>query len=232
MTTPTFPTFVPAEIPLELARLTLAHAIDADGRAQRAIAGAAGMRPNVLSMMRTGAMPIPLDRVPALARELALDETTFSLQVLRDTNDAWWCQIAPILVCNQYEAAMLEVNRIRRRRAGLTSATPLPEAKPAAVIAAALEVGAKSATAVAADTAVERNVISLMKAGEMAVPMERARGLARALGLEDEVVFLHQVLREVKPELYAALRPRLAADRLEAGLLLVSRRQEVALTAA
>ena len=56
----------------------LAHQLDASGKSRNDIAREAGFeRPNVLSMMRTGAMKIPLTAAPGLARALGIDPAAF-----------------------------------------------------------------------------------------------------------------------------------------------------------
>jgi transcriptional regulator with XRE-family HTH domain len=222
----------PGTIPRELARMTLTKAIANCGRSQRAVARAVGLKPNMLSMICNGRVPLPLEHVSALARELAVDECAFSLQAVRDTNAVLFRELWPILVLDRFEAAVLEVNRIRRRRAGLTSTEEVPATTPADVVQAALSVKAKTLVAIGREIDVAANVVSMMKTGEMAVPIDRARALARSLEVKDEIIFLHQVLRAARPAFYDAIKSRLAADRLEAGLLLVSRRQQLEAVAA
>ena len=56
----------------------LARAIDASGLSQREIARRSGLRkPNMISMMRTGGSPVPLARIPELARVLDVDVEAF-----------------------------------------------------------------------------------------------------------------------------------------------------------
>lgn len=63
----------------------LARAIEFSGRTQREIAAEAGFpKPNVISMMKWGDMPIPLDRAPALARACRVDPAYFLRLVLEE----------------------------------------------------------------------------------------------------------------------------------------------------
>ena len=56
----------------------LARAIDASGLSQKEIARRCGFRKsNMISMMRTGGSPVPLARIPELARVLSVDVETF-----------------------------------------------------------------------------------------------------------------------------------------------------------
>ena len=53
----------------------IADAIDASGKTQREIAEEVGFpRGNVISMLRSGEMRLPIERAPALARALGIDE--------------------------------------------------------------------------------------------------------------------------------------------------------------
>ncbi|MCE0506404.1 helix-turn-helix transcriptional regulator [Roseivivax sp. GX 12232] len=53
----------------------IAEAVDASGKTQREIAEEVGFpRQNVISMLRSGEMRLPVDRAPALARVLGIDE--------------------------------------------------------------------------------------------------------------------------------------------------------------
>ena len=63
----------------------LARAIEFSGRTQREIAADAGFpRPNVISMMKRGDMPIPLERAPALARACRVDPAYFLRLILEE----------------------------------------------------------------------------------------------------------------------------------------------------
>jgi transcriptional regulator with XRE-family HTH domain len=54
--------------------LLLGNLIDASGKTQRQIATEIGYRkPNVISMMKQGQMPVPLEKVPALAKALNVE---------------------------------------------------------------------------------------------------------------------------------------------------------------
>ena len=56
----------------------LTRAIAFSGKSQRDIAREAGFeRPNVISMMRSGEMKVPLDRVPSLAEACLVDPAYF-----------------------------------------------------------------------------------------------------------------------------------------------------------
>jgi transcriptional regulator with XRE-family HTH domain len=70
-------------VPTVAERLT--HAINASPLTQREIASRAGFpRSNVISMMKSGEMKIPLDRLPGLARALDLDPAAFLGHALRE----------------------------------------------------------------------------------------------------------------------------------------------------
>lgn len=63
----------------------LATAIDDSGLTQREIADRVGFKnPNVLSMIKQGLTRVPLDRIPALAQTLGLDQATFLLLAIEE----------------------------------------------------------------------------------------------------------------------------------------------------
>ncbi len=63
----------------------LAKAIEASELTQREIADRAGFqRANVISMLKSGEMRVPLERIPALARTLGMDERTFLLAAIEE----------------------------------------------------------------------------------------------------------------------------------------------------
>jgi len=75
----------------------LANAVNKSGLTQRDIADQVGFKhPNMITMMKQGLTRVPLDRIPALAKALGLDQASFLLvaieeyhheiyEVLRDT---------------------------------------------------------------------------------------------------------------------------------------------------
>ncbi len=63
----------------------LREALDASPLTQREIATLAGFaRSNVISMMKSGEMKVPLDRLPGLARALGIDPAEFLSLALRE----------------------------------------------------------------------------------------------------------------------------------------------------
>ena len=63
----------------------LAKAIEASDLTQREIADRAGFQQaNVISMLKTGEMRVPLNRIPALARTLGMDERAFLLVAIEE----------------------------------------------------------------------------------------------------------------------------------------------------
>jgi len=72
-------------MPFSVTANMLAKAIEASDLTQREIADRAGFRQaNVISMLKTGEMRVPLDRIPALARTLGMDERTFLLAAIEE----------------------------------------------------------------------------------------------------------------------------------------------------
>jgi len=63
----------------------LAKAIDESGLTQREIADRVGFKhANIITMMKQGLTRVPLDRIPALAQMLGLDQTTFLLVAIEE----------------------------------------------------------------------------------------------------------------------------------------------------
>lgn len=63
----------------------LERAIAVSGRSQKEIAGLSGFpRPNVISMMKSGEMKVPIERVPALARACDTDPVKFVLIAMHE----------------------------------------------------------------------------------------------------------------------------------------------------
>ena len=63
----------------------LAEALDRSYKTQREIAGDAGFAsPNILSMMKTGETRIPLNRIPALAQALGMNEQEFLMLAIQE----------------------------------------------------------------------------------------------------------------------------------------------------
>ncbi|WP_339951087.1 helix-turn-helix transcriptional regulator [uncultured Albimonas sp.] len=88
----------------------------------------------------------------------------------------------------------------------MTSAAP-PTVQ--AAFAAMLEKSGKTQKAIAEEVGLERrNVISMMKTGEMEVPIERAPALARACGA-DPAAFTRLVVQEHMPEVWETLEREL-----------------------
>ena len=64
---------------------TFAAMIENSGKTQKAIALEVGFgRRNVISMMKTGDMKVPIDRAPALARACGADPAAFTRLVLAE----------------------------------------------------------------------------------------------------------------------------------------------------
>ncbi len=63
----------------------LAKAIDESGLTQRNIADRVGFKhPNMIAMMKQGLTRVPLDRIPALAQAVGLDQTKFLLVAIEE----------------------------------------------------------------------------------------------------------------------------------------------------
>lgn len=63
----------------------LTKAIEASKLTQREIAERVGFRhPNILSMLKTGETRVPLDRIPALAQTLGIDQAEFLLIAIEE----------------------------------------------------------------------------------------------------------------------------------------------------
>ena len=65
--------------------IKLSRAIDKSGLTQREIAERAGFRhANMISMMKQGLTRVPLNRIPALARTLGMNEQDFLLTAIQE----------------------------------------------------------------------------------------------------------------------------------------------------
>ena len=65
--------------------IRLRRAIDASDLTQREVADRAGFHhANVISMMKSGDMMVPLDRIPALAQALGMDEQEFLIGAIAE----------------------------------------------------------------------------------------------------------------------------------------------------
>lgn len=63
----------------------LAEAIEASGLTQREIADRVGFKsPNIISMLKKGETRVPLDRIPALAQTLGIDQAKFLLLAIEE----------------------------------------------------------------------------------------------------------------------------------------------------
>ena len=63
----------------------LAKALEASDLTQREIAARVGFKnPNIISMMKTGETRIPLDRIPALAQTLGMNEQEFLMLAIQE----------------------------------------------------------------------------------------------------------------------------------------------------
>lgn len=84
---------LPAARPCSLLKVIerLAQMIEKSGRSQREIADEVGYtKSNVISMMKKGKMPVPLDKAPALARACGEDPTEFMRLVVREYHPELW----------------------------------------------------------------------------------------------------------------------------------------------
>lgn len=87
-------------------------------KTQKQIAKEAGFdTPNIISMLKSGDMDLPVARAPGLARALGLDEAELMLMVIREQNDAMYQALLPYVCVNSHERALLKV--IRNREQGL-----------------------------------------------------------------------------------------------------------------
>ena len=63
----------------------LAKALEASDLTQREIAARVGFKnPNIISMMKTGETRIPLDRIPALAQTVGMNEQVFLMLAIQE----------------------------------------------------------------------------------------------------------------------------------------------------
>ncbi len=90
----------------------LARAIEFSGKSQREIAREAGFpKPNVVSMMKLGHMPVPLDRAPALAAACHVDPVYFMRLILEEQHPAAWAAMVNTigipLTANEHEMVLL-----------------------------------------------------------------------------------------------------------------------------
>lgn len=93
----------------------LAHCIDSSGRPQIEIAKQAGFpAPNAISMMRTGRMKIPLNRIPALAKAMGSDPRELLSRCLEAYQPELYSLIsslAPSMLVTSKELAMIRALR-------------------------------------------------------------------------------------------------------------------------
>ena len=92
----------------------LAHLLSQSGKSQAEIAREIGVRPNVITMMKQGAIKIPLTRVGGLARAVEADPAEFLGIVLRAYAPATWTAISETfdaLTLSPTERAMLDAYR-------------------------------------------------------------------------------------------------------------------------
>lgn len=72
-------------MPFSVTANMLAQAIEASDLTQREIADRAGFqKANVISMLKSGEMRVPLERIPALSRALGMDEREFLLVAIEE----------------------------------------------------------------------------------------------------------------------------------------------------
>ncbi|GKY87412.1 helix-turn-helix domain-containing protein [Sinisalibacter aestuarii] len=72
-------------MPFSSTAIMLAKAIEASELTQREIADRVGFRQaNIISMLKTGETRVPLDRIPALARTLGMNERDFLLTAIAE----------------------------------------------------------------------------------------------------------------------------------------------------
>ena len=70
---------------------TFAAMLEDSGKTQKAIAEEVGLdRQNVISMMKTGDMKVPIDRAPALARACGADPAAFTRLVIQEYMPEVW----------------------------------------------------------------------------------------------------------------------------------------------
>jgi len=72
-------------MPFSVTANMLAQAIEASDLTQREIADRTGFqKANVISMLKSGEMRVPLERIPALSRALGMDERAFLLVAIEE----------------------------------------------------------------------------------------------------------------------------------------------------
>lgn len=72
-------------MPFSSTAIMLSKAIEASELTQREIADRVGFRQaNIISMLKTGETRVPLDRIPALAQTLGMDERDFLLTAIAE----------------------------------------------------------------------------------------------------------------------------------------------------
>ena len=90
----------------------LARAIAFSGKSQREIAEEAGFaKPNVISMMKRGDMPVPIDRIPGLAAACHVDAVYFLRLALEEYAPAAYAALVDTLgmplTANEHEMVLL-----------------------------------------------------------------------------------------------------------------------------
>jgi|SRR6056297_3611173 len=75
----------------------IADAINGSGKTQREIAAEIGLeRPNVISMLKSGAMRLPIERIPALARAIGIDPGMLLEVAMQEYMPETWSVVATI----------------------------------------------------------------------------------------------------------------------------------------
>lgn len=93
-------------------RSMLEAMIDRSGRTHREIALDAGFpRPNVIGMMKSGEMKVPLDRAPGLARACGGDPVAFTRLVMEECEPQAWAVLQETLgrPLSRAERALLDL---------------------------------------------------------------------------------------------------------------------------
>lgn len=78
------------------------------------LADAVGYEPGVIRLLKTGAMRLPINKVPAFARALEVEQVVLLEQVLLDASPELWKVLEPLLPLG--DLAPAEVNLLRHLR--------------------------------------------------------------------------------------------------------------------
>ena len=100
----------------------LTRAIAFSGRSQRDIAEVAGFpKPNALSMMKTGDMKVPIDRIPALADACDVDAAAFVRVAMQEYQPDVWQTILRAVgePMSADETDLLSIYRITKKQHGI-----------------------------------------------------------------------------------------------------------------